>query len=213
MSLRVPLSLHQLRLKRFRSYSQSGLRARMVWFVAPWQVEDTKGKTRVVDADAIRKRFGLFDKISHQPAKLGARCVEIRCSVSCAATDPGELAGTAKALRRRMRLRCAPVSPRYPARTKLTLDLAGPALSPDRSDSRHRREGREGRRDDESHGRGGDDVARVRPLFLGGRVCSDKRATQQASRSGVAGIAGERLPTRPGRRAADGRPVPPRRIE
>ncbi|BGP01655.1 hypothetical protein NBRC10513v2_005294 [Rhodotorula toruloides] len=56
----------------FLAYSQSGLRDRMVWFVAPWQDEDKHGKARTIDADLIRKRFGVFDKISHQPAKLGA---------------------------------------------------------------------------------------------------------------------------------------------
>ncbi|BGO93231.1 hypothetical protein NBRC10512_007293 [Rhodotorula toruloides] len=56
----------------FLAYSQSGLRDRMVWFVAPWQDEDKHGKARTINADTIRKRFGVFDKISHQPAKLGA---------------------------------------------------------------------------------------------------------------------------------------------
>ncbi|GEM10105.1 RNA-directed RNA polymerase [Rhodotorula toruloides] len=54
----------------FLAYSQSGLRDRTVWFVAPWQDED---KAFTINAAAIRKRFGLFGKISHQPAKLGAR--------------------------------------------------------------------------------------------------------------------------------------------
>lgn len=83
-------SLHELELTSpvAHSYSQSGLRDRMVWFVAPWQDEDKHGKARTINADTIRKRFGVFDKISHQPAKLGARYVDMLLhSADCLATD------------------------------------------------------------------------------------------------------------------------------
>ncbi|GAA6048343.1 hypothetical protein JCM3770_000959 [Rhodotorula araucariae] len=60
------------RAYEFLAYSQSGLRDRSVWFVAPWLVEKG-GKSSLVDADAIRRRFGNFSKIEHMPAKLGSR--------------------------------------------------------------------------------------------------------------------------------------------
>ena len=55
------------------SYSQSGLRDRSVWFVAPWSDVDRNGKPFTIEAETIRQQLGLFDKISRMPAKLGAR--------------------------------------------------------------------------------------------------------------------------------------------
>uniref|UniRef100_A0A0K3CL72 RNA-dependent RNA polymerase n=1 Tax=Rhodotorula toruloides TaxID=5286 RepID=A0A0K3CL72_RHOTO len=72
VSLRQPIRA-SADLASCAQLSQSGLRDRMVWFVAPWQDEDKHGTARTINADFIRKRFGVFDKISHQPAKLGAR--------------------------------------------------------------------------------------------------------------------------------------------
>ncbi|GAA5867495.1 hypothetical protein JCM3774_003853 [Rhodotorula dairenensis] len=57
----------------FLAYSQSGLRDRTVWFVAPWSDVDRHGKPYTITAETIRQQFGLFDKISRMPAKLGAR--------------------------------------------------------------------------------------------------------------------------------------------
>ncbi|GAA6054265.1 hypothetical protein NBRC10513_006425 [Rhodotorula toruloides] len=71
VSLRQPIRA-SADLASCAQLSQSGLRDRMVWFVAPWQDEDKHGTARTINADFIRKRFGVFDKISHQPAKLGA---------------------------------------------------------------------------------------------------------------------------------------------
>ncbi|GAA5838795.1 hypothetical protein JCM9279_003864 [Rhodotorula babjevae] len=60
------------RTYEFLAYSQSGLRERAVWFVAPWLVEEGL-QTKIVDAEAIRRRFGSFVKIERMPAKLGSR--------------------------------------------------------------------------------------------------------------------------------------------
>ncbi|GAA5928050.1 hypothetical protein JCM3775_002799 [Rhodotorula graminis] len=56
----------------FLAYSQSGLRERAVWFVAPWVVDEGL-KVKIVNAEAIRRRFGNFVKIERMPAKLGSR--------------------------------------------------------------------------------------------------------------------------------------------
>lgn len=57
----------------FLAYSQSGLRDRNVWFVAPWTETGRDGQARTVTAETIRQQLGLFDEISRMPAKLGAR--------------------------------------------------------------------------------------------------------------------------------------------
>ncbi|GJN92714.1 hypothetical protein Rhopal_005749-T1 [Rhodotorula paludigena] len=61
------------RTYEYLGYSQSGLRDRMAWFVAPCEVEGRDGEIYRINAQAIRDRFGRFDKIECMPAKLGAR--------------------------------------------------------------------------------------------------------------------------------------------
>lgn len=72
----MPCRLSQIWLRGVfasHSYSQSGLRDRSVWFVAPWSDVDRNGKPYTIEAETIRQQLGLFDKISRMPAKLGAR--------------------------------------------------------------------------------------------------------------------------------------------
>lgn len=185
----------------------------MVWFVAPWQVEDSKGKTRVVDADVIRKRFGLFDKISHQPAKLGARCVGIRWSLSLQLL----ILMSSQVQPRLYVVACNSGALLFPLATQLVYS----SLSKSQVLHYHQigaipdiveKDEKGAETTNHTDGAGTMSLECVR-LCSVGRACSDQRATQQASRPGVAGPAGERLPTRFGRRSADGRPVSPRRIE
>ncbi|GAA5898209.1 hypothetical protein JCM6882_000104 [Rhodosporidiobolus microsporus] len=60
------------RTYKFLAYSQSSLRERSVWFVAPWPVE-TDGERRMIKAADIRLDLGDFEKVQRQPAMLGAR--------------------------------------------------------------------------------------------------------------------------------------------
>ncbi|GAA5856048.1 hypothetical protein JCM8547_002955 [Rhodosporidiobolus lusitaniae] len=56
----------------FLAYSQSALRNRSVYFVAPWPVWQNNEKRMIVAAD-IRVDLGMLDKILRKPALLGAR--------------------------------------------------------------------------------------------------------------------------------------------
>ncbi|BGP17973.1 hypothetical protein JCM10213v2_006021 [Rhodosporidiobolus nylandii] len=60
------------RTYEFLAYSSSGLRERVVWFMAPWQV-DQGGELKTITAADVRRDLGDFEKVSRQPAKLGSR--------------------------------------------------------------------------------------------------------------------------------------------
>ncbi|GAA5883920.1 hypothetical protein JCM16303_004701 [Sporobolomyces ruberrimus] len=58
------------------SYSQASLRDGAAVFIAPfssWVVRAGLGELRLINASLVRLSMGHFDKVSHQPAMLGAR--------------------------------------------------------------------------------------------------------------------------------------------